>query len=129
MKFIKACVLVSGLLFITLFYLERLENPSITFQNFDELQASGLIESGWLPAYFPRSSTNIKEQHNIDTNEVNATFQYKASDLINLLKHCHLIEKTEQSQKLLCNSRSKRTNTFTLNNDGAGEFHSSYNGI
>lgn len=37
-------------------------------------QAKPLIDAGWLPKWFPESSTSIREAHNIDTNAVVASF-------------------------------------------------------
>lgn len=36
--------------------------------------AAGAMTRGWLPSFLPASATTIREAHNLDTNEVWATF-------------------------------------------------------
>ena len=57
-------------------YCAYTENPKSYFKNYDEAKASGLMERGWIPTYIPKSSTEIRETHNIDTNRVQMTFQF-----------------------------------------------------
>lgn len=46
------------------------ENPKSHFDSYEELEASGLIARGWLPAFLPRSITDTSESHDMDTNSV-----------------------------------------------------------
>jgi len=128
-KTIKVLLSIFGVLFLCFIGMERLENPKSSFVNFNELAESGLIERGWLPSYFPKSATNIFEQHNIDTNEVFASFNYLTSDIASLLKYCSLLSKTDLSQKLACSAKYEHTYIFVLNKNGSGKFYSVYNGI
>ncbi|MDA8018470.1 MAG: hypothetical protein MPN21_13595 [Thermoanaerobaculia bacterium] len=47
--------------------------------SFDELEESGLIERGWVPEDFPRSATEIREAHDLDTNQVWIRFEVDRS--------------------------------------------------
>jgi hypothetical protein len=44
------------------------------YDDLSAAQAAGAVERGWIPPFFPSSATAIREPHNIDTNEVWATF-------------------------------------------------------
>jgi hypothetical protein len=39
------------------------------FTSYEEALASGAVEQGWVPTWVPRQATEIREVHNIDTNE------------------------------------------------------------
>lgn len=40
------------------------------FSSFYEVEKSGYLKKGWIPADFPRNTSNIKETHDLDSNEV-----------------------------------------------------------
>lgn len=54
---------------------ERFDSYSKTLQ-----QARPLIENGWLPSGLPPSASDIRERHDLDTNETWATFAFSASE-------------------------------------------------
>jgi len=45
------------------------------------------IERGWVPAILPESAYDISETHDLDTNELFGSFQYKEKDEESLLKN------------------------------------------
>jgi hypothetical protein len=47
------------------------------YSNMQEAAADGAIERGWIPAWLPGSATDIREVHDVDTNEVWIRFQYE----------------------------------------------------
>lgn len=51
----------------------------------DEARKAGAFDRGWLPSLVPASAEDIKERHNIDTNEVAGSFRAPPSDLQILL--------------------------------------------
>lgn len=104
-----------------------MENTRSQYANYKEL--SGAIEAGWLPAYFPRSATDIREGHNIDTNRVWASFKYDARDISDLRKICKVLAENESGLKLLCPPYDKQTSTFVLKKNGTGHYSSYENGI
>ena len=63
------------------------------FASISEIQQSGLIEKGWFPNWMPQSATEIKETHNIDTNEGYIFFFFSKQDLDNLNTICPEIVK------------------------------------
>ncbi len=44
------------------------------FTTYQEALASGAMEQGWVPVWVPREATEIREVHNIDTNESALSF-------------------------------------------------------
>ncbi len=44
------------------------ETPTSHFSNYAAAQTSGLMDSGWIPDFIPKSATNIHEQHDLDIN-------------------------------------------------------------
>jgi len=75
---------VAGLLVgAGLYALHRMDELDIltsSYTTYQEAEAGKLFQRGWLPAIIPRSSRNIVEIHNIDTNEVCAAFEIDPSD-------------------------------------------------
>lgn len=45
------------------------EEPEVRYADWDEANAEGAMTRGWLPEWLPRSAENIRERHNIDTNQ------------------------------------------------------------
>jgi hypothetical protein len=63
-------------------FLTWLETPSAAYDSYDDAVRAGAVgPNGWIPAFLPKSASQIVERHNIDTNESSLTFQYSASDL------------------------------------------------
>lgn len=104
-----------------------MENTRSHYASYIELK--GVIEAGWLPAYFPRSATDIQEGHNIDTNRVWASFSYDAQDIPSLREICKVLAENESGLKFLCPPFDKRTSTFVLKANGKGYYLSYENGI
>jgi hypothetical protein len=109
-----------GLFAVGLFWMARLENPSSSFQTYDELEASGLIQRGWLPDYLPRSATEIEESHDIDTNEGSAYFRYRVGDTARADEGCQLLHKTKSGRKYLCPPFDLHVAILVLKTDGTG---------
>jgi hypothetical protein len=55
------------------------ETPASNHPDYES--AKVLIEAGWLPAWLPKTATEIREAHNIDTNAVSAMFKPNTKDL------------------------------------------------
>ena len=102
-----------------------LENPRSEFVTFEEMKSAGMIDAGWLPAYFPTSAINIREGHNIDTNRVWASFNFKKSDMKLIEKVCLKIVENNGGSKFLCPPYHSRTSTFVFHNTGMA-FYNSY---
>lgn len=45
------------------------ERPESFYGSLPEARRSGAIERGWVPAWLPETATEIREVHDIDTNE------------------------------------------------------------
>jgi hypothetical protein len=55
---------------------ERVES---SYSSLGEAQRSGAIDKGWIPAWLPPSATDIRELHDIDTNESMLVFASDAT--------------------------------------------------
>jgi hypothetical protein len=55
------------------------ETPTSYFDDYAEVEASGLIESGWIPPYIPKSVTHVVEQQDLDSNDVEMSFTYRVT--------------------------------------------------
>jgi hypothetical protein len=104
--------------------MEYMENPKSRFSSIAEMEASGLVETGWLPGYLPRSAFQIEERHNIDTNEVWASFRFKIGDVDSVESKCEKIAENDRGKKYLCPPLDTRTTTIILSNDGVGYYKS-----
>lgn len=56
------------------------ESMTASFTNMHEVQASGLIERGWIPPELPSDATDIRVSWNLDSNR--STGSYQAATLI-----------------------------------------------
>ena len=129
---VKSVILALALLGFVLggfLYLAYMENPKSSFPSIAELEASGLVDAGWLPGYLPRSANQIEERHNIDTNEVWASFRYKVGDVQTVESMCEKIAENDRGKKYLCPPLDTRTTTIILRSDGSGYYNSYDNGI
>ena len=88
-----------------------------------------MIQAGWLLDFFPKSATNIKEGHNIDTNRVWASFSYNVKDIKSIETICTRIAQSPGGHKFLCPPYETETTTMVLRNDGSGHFLRYENGI
>ncbi len=61
------------------------ETPYIYYPSLSDAQKRGAIKRGWIPSILPPSSTEIHEQHDIDTNETWIKFNAPLSELRILL--------------------------------------------
>jgi hypothetical protein len=45
------------------------ERPETSYSSLDEAKRKGAVDKGWIPVWLPTSATDIRELHDIDTNE------------------------------------------------------------
>ena len=78
---ILATLLVLGIcVFAALHILDTFENPTSHFATYEEMEASGLMQAGWIPRILPRSAYEITETHNLDTSIVRMSFRFRPGD-------------------------------------------------
>jgi len=86
-------LIIVAILLIPIIFVIITEYDSNTFNNYTELEESGLIHRGWVPKYIPKSSYNIKEHHRIDAPYIYVQFNFKENDIESIKNNCSLIEK------------------------------------
>jgi hypothetical protein len=96
------------------------------YASYEEAKKSGAFERGWLPEYLPRSAKNIHEEHNLDTNQGWAKFEFDVKDIAKIESQCQLSEKNQNEQKFSCRETDKTTVAFVLQLDGKGHYTLSY---
>ena len=60
---------------------EWLETYESRYASLEEAIADGAVTRGWIPPFVPRSARDLRERHNIDTNEIWLAFAYQEGDL------------------------------------------------
>ncbi|MEY4591094.1 MAG: hypothetical protein RL497_3170 [Pseudomonadota bacterium] len=85
------------------------------------MEQSGIFESGWLPSYLPRSAHDIQESHDIDTNYVEASFQFDIGDTDSIKSNCTLASETNEVTTYACGIYE-----IELFKGGRGELRSKY---
>ncbi len=93
------------------------EQPKSYFLNYEEAKLS--MEAGWIPTFLPRTSTEIHEQHDIDSNLVYMKFKYEQSEDIDLSEHCSRKQRLENGMRYFCNYRNSSP-ILDLYSDGTG---------
>ena len=120
---------VLGIALSALLSLKYLEKPRSTFASFANMEAAGMIDAGWLPDYLPKSAVNIEERHDLDTNEVWASFAYHPGDVEAVRGVCTKIAENDRGSKYICPPFDARTSTIVLTKNGTGYYRSYPNGI
>ena len=58
------------------------ERPTSRYATYEAARLAGAMDEGrWIPAFLPKSSRDIVETHDIDSNASSLTFQFAGSDL------------------------------------------------
>jgi len=120
--------IISVILSVFLF-MNYLKNIRTTFPDYEKMQSSGIIERGWVPAYLPKSSKNISEHHNIDTNRVRMSFDYDIDEKLEVELLCTKIASNDKGSKYICPPYSGVSSILTLREDGTGFYTSEYDGL
>lgn len=63
-----------------------------SYQSLSEAKRDGAIERGWLPSILPSRSSNIREVHNLDTNEVWCSFEFPQSEADDFRKSLAVVD-------------------------------------
>lgn len=74
---------------------QRAEVVESVYPNAQAAIRAGAIERGWIPSSLPPSAMDIRECHNLDTNQVWLRFSQDPSDLGSFTKSCRRIDVTE----------------------------------
>jgi hypothetical protein len=71
-----------------------METVETIYPNHSAASEAGTIGAGkWIPEFLPLSAVNIRERHNLDTNEVWLFFQFNfLNDIANLAKSCKRVD-------------------------------------
>ena len=70
------------------------DTQSVSYADYSAALADGAIERGWIPAFLPRSGTDLREMHNLDTNASLLRFHFAPEDLESLAQACPAAEDT-----------------------------------
>ena len=99
------------------------ERPKSQFSTYQEAKESGLMTKGWIPTFIPRSTTNISEQHDLDTNWVKMSFNYDPQDLAQTREACELELKLVNGKEFNCTYHGSSVK-IKLYDNGEGTLYS-----
>ncbi len=119
----------TSIILSAILFMGYVNNISTYFSNYEEMQSSGIIERGWVPTYLPKTSINISEHHNIDTNKVDISFDYDVNEDLEVESLCTKIGSSYKGNKYVCPPDIGATSVLTLRNDGTGFYKSEYDGL
>jgi hypothetical protein len=71
------------------------ETQDAFYKNIDEAIKHGAIERGWIPNVLPRSSYEIYEWHDLDTNIVRLKFKFDKKDINELVAQIEEVKPDE----------------------------------
>ena len=80
----RKSALVSGLLLLA----GCGETLEARYSTLAEARASGAVSRGWIPEWLPLGSTNIREVHNLDTNNFMVRFEFPRGAPLELPRAC-----------------------------------------
>lgn len=82
-------LLVLAALLLIAISCENLDTFESSYVDFREVQVANVAgKEKWIPSYLPQSATQIREKHNIDTNERWLSFQFAKTDRQVFLEYC-----------------------------------------
>jgi hypothetical protein len=67
------------------------ERPTAYYPTWQEAMKEGAVTRGWIPSFLPKSSTNISETHDLDTNAGAFCFSAPSADLDLLVSQLKLV--------------------------------------
>jgi hypothetical protein len=68
---------------------EWVESPETTYANLDAAKKANAVGPGkWIPEFLPTLARNIREKHNLDTNEVWLSFHAETAGLASIPRVC-----------------------------------------
>ena len=67
------------------------ERPEVAYPNRAAVEAHGAIRRGWIPDWIPKSSRDLHEMHDLDTNKSMLVFQYDPKEQIQFGGACEAI--------------------------------------
>ncbi len=73
----------------------KFETSENYYSTYKEAANQGIIQRGWMPDIIPKSTRDIYEKHNIDTNATIAWFQYEQGLNSTLLDKCQQLNVTD----------------------------------
>lgn len=117
--FIAVIILVP---IFTLGWCHYAENPKSKFVNYGEAEKSGIMSAGWIPTYIPKSSFDINETHNLDTNKVKMSFKYKLGDIGDVKANCPNSKVIEGGTEYQCEYFNNKV-TIKLYSNGTAELY------
>ncbi len=69
------------------------ESPESSYASYEEARRAGAVERGWIPSLVPAGALNIREKHDLDTNEVWGVFDFADADVEALQKQLRPLAK------------------------------------
>lgn len=72
-----------------------LETVQNRYDTYALAESNGAFQAGWLPKWLPRNATNIREVHNIDTNEVAWAAEVPVGQELSLPADCLAVRRTD----------------------------------
>lgn len=111
MKVILWAVFLLVVIFGALYSLKSLDVTQSSYSSYDEISSiPNIFEAGWVPRWLPVSATQIKESHDIDTNESWLTFRISPSD--DFYKGCKEIKNYDTASLIKAHSEPNRFHEF-----------------
>jgi hypothetical protein len=71
---------------------ERIEVVESIYPDYEAAVSAGAIDRGWIPEFIPPSAKEIKETHNLDTNEVWVSFVWGSGEWLSVEEDCRTVE-------------------------------------
>ena len=83
----KSIFLIPLFLLFMIWILYTIDTKTNNYPNREAVAKDNAISHGWIPSILPNSAYDIKEKHNIDTNQFYGSFRYLEKDEKEFLSH------------------------------------------
>ena len=72
------------------------ERQEVSYANLVSAERAGAIHAGWIPDWLPKSAADLREVHNLNTNQSMLSFRYDPGDRLTVPTTCsHLSGSSE----------------------------------
>ena len=69
------------------------ERPEVLYPDAAAARQAGAVRRGWIPDWLPKSSRNIHEIHDLDTNQEMLAFSFSPADTPDLARLCKQVQR------------------------------------
>ncbi len=110
-----------GAIWLLHYLFDYLETYESHFETYQQLEASELIDKGWVPSFIPGSAYDIHETHKVDVGRVDVRFRFRPGDTKEIEASCTKVNTDDTNTQYYRCKHGNDLVVVRLGADGRGE--------